>query len=268
MKKISCSIIFVFISIVCSQSDLAQTPSSNNAGKSLEVVLGKSRYVLLEPITARFRYETSSSDMFPPEFEDSAIRVTVGGKTREFSGLKSGLLQGRPLPLPQHDKTPRPVVYEKEIMIDRTADFFPSPGSYKVEFAFAGVKSNEIHIQINEPVSIDREAFNFLQQFDHPLTYQWVFDQKDGIELLKTFVDQYSDSVYGDTAIYQLGLIFFNKGEFEKAKTLFERLAKSKYPTIAADAKQQLNDIASNIKAKEATNSDKHQPEPAPPTRP
>lgn len=266
---------------------------SQNAVKvdgTLEAQPKKSDYILLEPVYVKFKVTVPSAAV-PRLSEAITASISFRGKTRQFRGLSSNVADpGNPQKLPetnvkellgmtatvgilddalmsskqvaQGDKEKNKTVesgsysYESEEVIERVEDFFPEPGNYQIRFYLFGAASNSVDITIVEPTGIDKEAFDFLKRYKNPLTFEWVSQEKNGLALLKTFVDKYGDSVYGEAAVYQLGLSYFYKAEFEKAKVLFEKLKNSKNKNISKNAEDSLRDIKQNIEAKERTKNE------------
>jgi hypothetical protein len=73
----------------------------------------------------------------------------------------------------------------------------------------------------------------------------WAHDGEKSEPLLKTFVDKYGQSVYGELAISSLGSIYLaGRGDLEKASIQFEKIRASKHKVIADEAKRSLAEIA------------------------
>ncbi|HEX8737110.1 MAG TPA: hypothetical protein VF721_17395 [Pyrinomonadaceae bacterium] len=264
MKKLVCLLVLAIFSLCAfSQSSKAQEKSKDGFERTLKVELEKSKYTLLEPIPAQFKLKIPSTDATPKIVRGISIRINFKGQTREFTGLTSNISMGEPQPLPGRNIAGQNTNnelkyydYAEEEIIERAAEFFPEPGNYKIQFflyGFKGIASNAIDIIIEEPTGINREALNFLNKYENPLSFQWIFTEKDGIAQLENFVNKYAESVYGEYAIYQLGLTYFNRGKFDKAKIEFEKLRNSKNKIIAGYAENSLRDTEENIKTRERT---------------
>lgn len=219
--------------------------------EDLDVQFEKPSYFLLEPIFATFKYKLSSTENMPELSRETLVRVYFNGKTTEFSGLTFNITKGEPQPLPAGNfvlknsaSAPQNRDYEKEQIIERSAEFFPHAGDYKIQFVLRGIASKLIDIKIENPIGLNKDAFNFLNQHEGNVSFDWVWKEKNGIALLETFVDKYGDSVYGETAIQILGIYYFFCDEHDKAQAAFEKIKNSPHKPVFENAKQFLSDIA------------------------
>lgn len=277
MKKIIIlSVLTMFSLITLVQPFEAQEQNKVEDERTLDVQLEKSNYILLEPIYAKFKVTLPSTDIVPKISEALSIRVSFKGKTKQFRGITLNVISsGDPQPLPKIDNgellglipgvtsskdtkiSSKQVVtekdtfaerkhlsYEKEEIIDRVGDFFPEPGNYQIQFVLNGAKSNTIDITIEEPLGINKEAFDFLNKYEDAMSFYWIWKEKDGISLLETFVNKYGESVYGESAISFLGNVYLAKGEIDKAKAEFEKIKSSENAIVAKEANKSLADIA------------------------
>lgn len=252
MKKIISLLVLTIVNLLAlTQSFEAQEKSKDNFTRTLEVRLEKSNYVLFEPLFAKFKYTHPSTDGIPCILQTAMMKVNFQGTVREFPSLSTS--QGCPQALPSRNKMPEYITREEEGSLAGVESFFPQPGNYKIQFFLYGATSELIDVTIEEPAGIDREALNFLNKYENPLSFYWVFTEKDGITQLQTFVNKFSESAYGEIAAYQLGLTYFNKGEFDKAKIEFEKLRNGKNKFIARNAVNSLRDVEENIKIRKRT---------------
>ena len=105
--------------------------------------------------------------------------------------------------------------------------------------------SNAIELQILEPIGTDKEALEFLRKHENPLSFDWVFKDKDGDASLEDFVNRFGNSVYGETAISHLANLYLARNKADKAKVEFEKLKSSKNRILAKEANKALAEIAS-----------------------
>jgi len=114
------------------------------------------------------------------------------------------------------------------------AEVFPQPGSYRIHVVLHGVdwkeqvKSNLLTVNIKEPEGANRLALEYLEQ---RVNMKYFFS---GLELsgkqtdqaaLEEFVATFGGSAYGDYASFLLAQYYFSKGDYEKARMHFDRLA-------------------------------------------
>lgn len=226
---------------------------------SLDVRWSKTEYTLYEPIALTLDIGLMPNDRMPRVSEAITVRIEHQGITKEHHGLTSSVISGPGDAMPQvpaeGEKAETARHFERVEMIDRVDEFFPEPGQYSVEFGLNGARSGATVITIVEPMGTNRQAYLFLSNFRHPLTFRWVFETPNGIELLEDFVKKHRGSVYGDSAAYQLGQIYFYRGKFEKARTIFKELGASNNIVIARLATQSLRDVENNIRMKSAADN-------------
>ncbi len=244
----------------------AQSENKDNVGRVLEVQFNKKTYVLNEPIFAEFKVKLLTSDDKPIFQNDTLVKIKFRDEIKQFGGLTANT--GTPIRFPKTDKgyenvfpsdgTLQPlsessnggrlVLYDKEVAIERVEEFFPESGNYEIRFFLSGISkelaSNSINLTIEEPTGINKDAFDFLNKHKDGFSFNWVYEEKDGINALKTFVERFSQSVYGETAIRRLGLYYFNRDEQDKAQAEFEKLKSSKNKTIVENAEKSLIDVA------------------------
>jgi hypothetical protein len=256
MRKLIGLFILTTVSlVVLAHTSHVQEKSKDNFEKmSFEVELNKNSYLPLEPIYAKFKFSNQTGAPLAierPQFlVDSKLRVSFKDKLSEFNRLT--LSTGRPQPMPgeipvfQHGD-----VYERGYILNTGLEgFFPEPGSYQIQFVLyspdGGTKSivsNLIEITIENPRGIDKEAFEFLNKYKNETLF-FGGEKGNGQFLLETFVNKYSESVYGEYAIYQLGLAYRYKNEIDKAQVEFEKIKSSKNKYIADIANESLEDVA------------------------
>lgn len=240
-----------------------QTPENGDRSRSipegtLTVKLNKSEYVLLEPIVARFSFRLPSAEVIGDLSRSTSIKLSYGGGTKEFNGLRHHVIIKDPIALPQgtppsllpKDASPSSDAGEqvKEEVIDRVDEFFPQPGFYQLQFfvhtnAGNTVASNVIDVAVLEPTGTDKAAYEILRSFEKPMTFYWVWEVRDGLKRLQEFANTYRDTVYGEYAILHLGEAYLAKGEFAKAEVEFKKIRSSKNTHLAKIADRSIDGI-------------------------
>lgn len=263
MKKIFCLILLTTVNLVSfAQNSMVEKKSSSNFEKmSFEVSLDNDNYMPLEPMFAKFSFANKTSDELiteiPNFLQETKIRVGFDRKIRDINYLGSVIGNGIRFP-----STFKPnEIYEKEEMLGPSVGWhFTEKGTYQLQFILRSadgshtLESNLIEIEIREPQGKDKEAFNFLNKHrDFFGLSSWFPEKKECENLLETFVNKYSQSVYGELAISSLGDTYFSKGEFDKAKAEFEKISSSDNKYIADNAKRSLTEIEAKKKALEQT---------------
>lgn len=234
-----------------------------NPDMSLNVAVEKTSYIQWEPITLHARFENRTdrplSSLVPSLISEGAIVVESGMEKRQFNELSifRSMLARQPVTF-----SPGQGI-DEEFTLERALDeFFPKPGTYSIRIVLNGtdgrkIVSNPVEIIIDGATGIDKEALEFIKRNKihsrYPMLFTWNTDIKneDGMTLLEAFVSKYSSSVYGETAIYQLGNYYFRKEEYERAQAELEKLKFSRNPRIAKIASDTLLDVNKNIHIKE-----------------
>lgn len=250
-------IVVLFVTGLLAQTQLAQSTNEMqgcgfNPRMSLEITSAKPEYLQLETIeiNAVFSNKTNEivSTLNPYLVVDAAVIVDTGEHERTFRDLT----QFRPLlRRVQAHIRPGETVNSTLLLSYNLPEMFPSPGSYLVRVALPasasgsfGIISNPLAITIKEPEGIDKKAYDFIMRnWAHryyPVLFSWdpEFKTEDGRTILEEFVQRYSQSIYGERAILELGRYYLAHNEAEKARLQFEKITLSKDPTIANEAKK------------------------------
>lgn len=264
--------IVLFGGVFCAPKVLAQNVSSQNADSEtavinsamrFEIALDRPEYLQLEPVGVKcgFSNETDKpiTTLIPSFLNESRLEVNSGGESRQFNSLSifSGLLRRSPVTFAPGTSAEENITLEKGL-----DEIFPAPGTYTIRLALPGsegnlIWSNPVKITILEPAGIDKEAFNFIQRNKshrrYPVLFLWNDDIKNeaGQTLLEEFVSKYSASIYGESAIYQLGNYYFRRNEYEKARTELKKLKFSRNPRIAKQASDTLSDVEKSMSKQE-----------------
>lgn len=246
------------LSQTVTQKNDSETASINSKMR-FEITSDRIAYLQFEPINIKCKFtnqtDVPQTTIVPSFLKESRIEVNFNGESRQFNRLSifTGLLLRKPVTFQPGTS------FEEEITLETSLDeFFPDPGTYTIKLLLLGsegklIQSNSIELTIVEPTGINKEAYNFIQKNKihrrYPVLFAWNDDIKNesGKTLLEEFVSEYSASIYGEEAIYQLGNYYFRRGECEKAKIELEKLKFSKNPRIAQNAKATLSDVEKNI---------------------
>jgi len=228
-----------------------------NPEMTLTVTVEKANYFPWEPITVKARFENKTdtvlTTLLPYMLMDGTIVIETGAEKREFSSLTvfRSLLARQPTQIKPGEN------YDEEFTLESSLDeFFPRPGTYTIYFVLNSSKenrlvSNSLEITIDNLTGIDKKAIDFIKRNKvhqyYPMLFSWDVTAKasDGRTLLEEFVSKYDRSVYGDSAILQLGTYYFARGELGKAKLEFDKIRNSSNPRIAKEAKNRLNSLTS-----------------------
>lgn len=253
MKKIIALFIVIFCLGIFFQSSNAQEKGKDGFEKmTFEVKFDKKNYFPVEPVFAKFKFSNQTQNLIvadnPNFLSESKVRINVDGKVREISSLNS--ITGGGIRFPRTFKPND--FYESEELLGPTFGWnFTEPGNYQLQFILRSsdgsktIASNVIDITIENPTGIDKEAFDFMKKHkDFFGLSSWVYAGEDRENLLETFVNNYSQSVYGELAISSLGTIYLvSKGQLERSRIEFEKIKDSPNNLIAEEAKRSLAEI-------------------------
>lgn len=235
--------IFFSVALVAGQTE----SKSQHVDRSFDVTLEKGNYVLLEPIIATFSFSLLPGESFPRLLEATSITIKGRDGVRRFSKLTNAINSSPTESLPSsrspslrqivemdkpRESAEKTGVQSVAEIITCTDQFFPTSGKYTIQFSFRGAKSKEIEVSIEEPGGINSGAFAVLNKYDDPLSFRWVFENADGINLLKKFVADFPNSAYHDYAAYELGLLLFYRNNFEDARMVLTSVQASPNPVL------------------------------------
>jgi TolA-binding protein len=155
---------------------------------------------------------------------------------------------------------PGNVLQEKQL-IDLDLDkIFPYPGEYQLQAELLDVdgkktvKSNHLRIRILEPTGLNRQAFEFIKNNSNPSYflngYERVVDNKP-LSILEEFVSRFSETAYGDYAVFQLGEVYFSKEDYKQAIKHLEKVAKKSDFVFAEKVKDYLSKAKDKISKSE-----------------
>ncbi len=236
---------------------------------SFDAAIKKKDLVVREPILVKLRYSNKSArslTTLPPIFiSDVKLIVTRDGISEVFDMT---LLRPNTRRLLRDFRSGDFV--EEDIILDTNLDlFFPHPGDYTVRFELGdgrgGVKtlqSEPNQVTINDAQGIDKKAFDFIVKYQRAsslpqVLFSWSDKiNKHGLTPLEQFVQRYSDSVYGEHAIYSLGVFYLHSVEdLEKARVEMNKIRTSGNEVLAKRAAESLTEIENRMREKERLKS-------------
>lgn len=226
---------------------------NESANLTLEVELNKREYLPFEPIAATLRLSNNTGHelaMSPPELlQDTRLAVTDPAG-HEQKGISLTLSLGKPQYLPGSPRTIQPFqIFEEETILPLDPRIFERTGNYRLQFSFSVVKSVPVKITVKEPSGINKDAFEFLKLHGKDPNFADDFLQRKG-GLLEKFVRDFSESVYGNHAVFALGSYLLHTGETEKAKAEFEKITNSEIKLIRKWTKKALTEIEEKLRQK------------------
>lgn len=250
MKKILAIIALLIVSsIVIAQTTDSKLNKTDDFEKlAFDVQFNKKSYLPIEPMFVKFRVSNLTSEIIraePPQFLlHSFVKVVKPtGKIVKLGNLS--LTSGGGVNLPGGMNCLRPQQSYEEVGVPAfDPNVFADVGNYQIQFYLNGVESNVIELEILYPIGINKSAFEFLNVHGKDIWFGKILQEKEGDQLLKTFVEQYSTSDYGDYAIASLGkyYLFFEK-DLDKARAELEKIKANENPMIANEAKKLIADI-------------------------
>ncbi|MDH3380578.1 MAG: hypothetical protein OEQ39_26995 [Gammaproteobacteria bacterium] len=240
---------------------LGQEPIKDKcSGTKLEATLNKTSFVLLEPIVADLTLAPANINRKHP-FRNIKIRIWSNGNMRSFDRITHFITKIDPELMPRSQRvtvlddpalTPinsKQRVFRDFAVVERVKAFFPKAGTYTLQFFLEDIEnkceigSNVSTIQITDPKGVDFTAFSLLAKYKTPLGFNWVWETKDGIASLESFIRDTEGSVYTEYAVAFLGNVYLMKGELDKARDQFVKIEKSSNKVISTQAKTALEKI-------------------------
>ncbi|MDQ3801899.1 MAG: tetratricopeptide repeat protein [Acidobacteriota bacterium] len=222
-----------------------QVEAQNQTVLILEAAVSQPVYLRLEPIVLTYKLSnpnnvsvTWSENLFFGRNTSFIIRKNNGDPIR-YKG--TDYLLCLPIP-PAETVLPGKTKTIRGVMDALTAErLFSEPGHYsvRVEFNFAyfldnqrqqqqqqqqqqqhlTVVSNSFDFEVAEPQGVNREAYNYIKN-----TLQPARNNDNGEEMIKAykyFVDTFRDSVYWKYQSYELGYLYVQMNDYEKAEEVF-----------------------------------------------
>ena len=193
----------------------------------------KATLVLSEPVIVLLRLANDTPknlDVLEPEYS-----VSLSLKIKALNEIK---VEGNLFSLRKHTAPKvRPMRPGDSIVhsfiFQPNAGLFTSTGTFNIQFclpeAYASVCSKEIQVTVESPVGKDLLARKFL--LDHAKTnsfdiFMFNEDIREQEELIKDFILNYSDTVFGEYAYFALGQLYEAKNEVQSAEKVFLKLKK------------------------------------------
>ncbi len=226
---------------------------------SLNIGLNKTNYFPLEPIFVQMevfnKTDNSLKLLSTPDFKRISLAVVFNGKRKIFNSL---FLTGQSRPGFGTIINKGQSLSENIVLETYLAEMFPEYGQYQIQFILDNGRDTDLRkeirseikeIIIEKPTGINKDAVEFLRQNQLQSLFWWKEAsekeslEKNGKSLVEEFANKYSESVFGELAIYQLGLHFNNGGYIERAKLEFEKIKNSNNKYVADNAKKSLTEI-------------------------
>jgi tetratricopeptide (TPR) repeat protein len=223
----------IFLSLLISSINLGLAVTAQQTSSfsqlTLDLAISKEKFVQLEPIPLNLRLSNKTNQPIVGhsaiDFSYNLIELFVfyNGEKREITKsdrIIDGVAKAKII-------RPRESYSSKELInldLDQT---FHEPGVYQIQAVLHDidgkqeVKSNLVAVRILAPQGADAQAFSYIKSNGKP-----PYTFTSGLELhsseqaqnvLKIFVFSFRDTVYGDYAALDLGVLAFHKGQYEQA---------------------------------------------------
>ncbi|KXK04816.1 MAG: hypothetical protein UZ17_ACD001000819 [Acidobacteria bacterium OLB17] len=246
-----CVALLGIVPAIAQSSVLGETSANSLGGLTFSVKSNKATYLPYEPLFVTFELtnntqaQTSYSGARPLFLIHSSVQVTAPDgavSCVRFLSLSSGggpNLPGQKFEIKQGER------FAETLVPAIDSRYLEKPGKYTLRFSYSGLDSNSIEITVAEPMGLDEEAFRFLANHGKDIWFGRMLQEKDGPAALKTFVQRFESSSYGDFAVLSLGKYFLNvEMNLSNAQTEFAKLRSSQNTFIADTAKKHLAAIA------------------------
>lgn len=230
---------------------------------TLTLATPKARYLELQPIpiviTLKNETEAPLVGHKALEFGSGYIQlyVTRDGVSQKIEDLS--VVKRAVLAHPREFK-PGEELKATERLNLKLNEIFPTPGKYQLLARLLSsngqesVSSQPVEVEIVEPLGLDAQALQFIRANDEPayfFTGARLIEKPAKLAVLENFVAIFGQSEYADEASLLLGRVQFTKGEYHKARALFEKLSKKSDFAFAGQASDYLKRIEREEKKKE-----------------
>ncbi len=158
-----------------------------------------------------------------------------------------------------------PHVFQPGEQIKKTAGFnyrldkvFPKPGTYRLHVCLTSldgkesVSSKPMEVEIVQPDGPDAQALQFIRDHSEPgdfFTGIHTVKNPEQLQVLENFVAVYGESTYADDASLTLGEVQFANRDYQKARTILEKLSKKTNYAFAATVSEYLKLIEQRTRA-------------------
>lgn len=152
--------------------------------------------------------------------------VGAGGQMVRMEGLTAESVRIGParIKLKPEEK------YEEKILLTLGVNkYFQEAGTYHVQAVLyddatgGKLTSNVLEITVAEPEGVDSQAFDYLMAHVNPSTF-FENGARKSLDRAEEFVQFFPASRYGDYVVYQLGLYYLERKQFDKSVKHFEKL--------------------------------------------
>jgi hypothetical protein len=232
------------------------------ADLTLTIATSKTDFVPLEPIPIIL---TLSNNTAQPilghgalEFSRDYVDLFVGRSADDmqlFRNLSTVQVDGIIKPRRINPGESQQSLQMLTIKLDK---MFPQPGTYRIQAVLHNigrkeeVRSSLLSVRILSPKGRDLQAYEYLKSKAHAsLFFSGLDNSGKGTEALEEFVAKFGDSAYGDHAAYLLGITYFYKKEYQKAKEQFSKLSAKSNFVFAKEASTFLDQTNSKLRAQE-----------------
>jgi hypothetical protein len=240
----------------------AQTESKSKFSQlKFEVKSPKDKYLPLEPL--QFSYKIFNPTDSPVEvywvFPDVIFSLNVRKDDKINTPQLSSLMARKGLTIIQ----PNQVFEGSEVLNFQLLNIFPEYGKYELFFTIYGkeldkesngkVVSNKVEITMQEATNINAEALDFIYKTHKTPILMGVFqyweDKRENKNQnpLEEFVEKYSRSVYGDYAIFYLGIGYKNQKKYDLATKELNKLKDKKDFGYSCEVKSYLEEIEQDL---------------------
>ncbi len=255
MKQLLIAGLFISASFFVVESIIRA--SINESKISFKAEFNKSEYYLGEPAYVNFTAIFPIDYPEPQFLHEVLISVEHDNSIHDVGVLEPTMEPPQYLPI-----LPRSSLYENQkdelktisraVKLRRSNEIFLETGFYRIKFTLkmkgrSDIESNWIQVSIKMPSGEDRKAYEHLSQFKGGANYEWVWKEDNGIQKLESFVADFPYTEYSESAIFELAGIYYAKGELEKAKSEYEKLASTKNVYILENVAAKLEMIQKRI---------------------
>jgi hypothetical protein len=211
-----------------------------------EVELGKTDYLLLEPIILKCKFSnptTETLDIYKPDIVSQLrLQTILNGKTDIRRDLFA--IDVNKMPVIQPMKPGE--VIEEQVLFQPNEGLLKKVGNYQLQFFInnsgENLLSNTINVFVKYPNGIDKEAYEFLLNNKNKdgLSVFSLNEVKGNNLLIETFVNKYIGTKYGSYAVLYLGKTYFYCGKINEAQIEYEKLINNENDFLAQEAKNAL----------------------------
>lgn len=254
MRRKNLFVSLVFLLAISAITTTAQQRPDWSGFKDLtfEVTTPKKRYVQLQPVPLVLTLSNQTDRVLKGHsalaFYTNYVKVWTRAEGAEWRKIDQLSLMRALIYVNPRDMSPGDKFTNTQVLNLQLEKIFPQPGKYELKALVMSsdaqtVESQPTTIRIEAPEGADLEAYNFLHANTNPEYFYTGFGlvrNKTAEQTLETFVAKFDETAYGNDARFLLGQLRFATRDYEAARLLFERLAKTPDFAFAAKAKEYL----------------------------